>query len=141
MINNLPFDKESLFHVKSGIFSNRDFKRNEDHISETIIDIMPIDTIHLKSDCFNGSQLNGVRVTFFSFSLQTNLLDSRLFPEWNLYNVKNKSVLNDTTIYMEDDIKNTRFYWRDFDFCFINMKNLGVNTVVRRNLLQYLFVL
>ena len=40
------------------------------HISEKVINIMSVDKVHLKTDCIDGSIVNGVRESIlFSFSL------------------------------------------------------------------------
>ena len=75
------------------------------HISERVINIMSIDKVHLKTDCIDGSIINGVRESIlYSFSLNANP-GYKIFkePSQILFKKVNKDKIGQITFYLEDD--------------------------------------
>ena len=73
--------------------------------SEKPINITGIDKIHLKSDCIQGSIVNGIREPIlYSFALSSPP-GHKIFkePRVKLFKKVNKSVLSHITFYFEDD--------------------------------------
>ena len=75
------------------------------HISEKVINIMSVDKVHLKTDCIDGSVLNGIRESIlFSFSLSARP-GYKIFkePSQILFKKVNKDKIGQITFYLEDD--------------------------------------
>ena len=75
------------------------------HISEKVINIMSIDKVHLKTDCIDGSIVNGIRESIlFSFSLSARP-GYKIFkePSQILFKKVNKDKIGQITFYLEDD--------------------------------------
>ena len=73
--------------------------------SEKPIIITSNDKVHLKSNCIDGSIVNGVRKpVLYSFALPSPP-GPKIYNEWKviLFKKINKSVLSHTTFYLEDD--------------------------------------
>ena len=116
-LGTLRFDKQSFFHTLLGFSPNWDYKpNNSSHVlipgvypsDKIILNSNTIDKIHLKCDCIDGSIQDGVRQPIlFSFVLDKPS-GYKVFCEPETINYKkiNKSVLNTTTFYLEDDNNN-----------------------------------
>ena len=109
----LRFDDTSCFHTLLGFTPYWDYKptnSNRDAIpgvytSNKILNLSSTNKIHLKCDCIDGSNQEGVRQPIlFSFVLDKPS-GYKLFcePETIHYKKINKSVLNTITFYLEDD--------------------------------------
>ena len=75
------------------------------HISERVINIMSIDKVHLKTDCIDGSIVNGIRESIlYSFSLSARP-GYKIFkePSQILFKKVNKEKIGQITFYLEDD--------------------------------------
>ena len=75
------------------------------HISEKVINIMSVDKVHLKTDCIDGSIVNGIRESdLFSFSLSARP-GYKIFkePSQILFKKVNKDKIGQITFYLEDD--------------------------------------
>ena len=75
------------------------------YISDKPINITGIDKIHLKSDCIQGSIVNGIREPIlYSFALSAPP-GHKIYkePRIKLFKKMNKSILSHITFYFEDD--------------------------------------
>ena len=78
------------------------------HVSEKVINIMPINKIHLKCNCIDGSIVNGLREPIlFSFNLDKPP-GFKIFkePKIILYKKLNTDKLSHIKFYLEDDNRN-----------------------------------
>ena len=91
---------------------------------------MKIDKILLKSDCIDGSIINGVREPIL-FSFASHIPTGfNFFVKWKQYILKkDKSVVNSITFYLEEDPINIVIINGDTcDFYFEISENLSTNT-------------
>ena len=75
------------------------------YIGNRRINIMGVDKVHLKTDCVQGSIINGIREPIlYSFALRSSPA-RRIYkePKIKLFKKVNKSVLSLITFYLEDD--------------------------------------
>ena len=109
----MRFDEKSFFHILLGFEPYWDYKPNQLYhlifptlyISFKILNLSITNKIHLKCDVIDGSVVNGLRQPIlYSFVLHS-LPGYKVFsePETILYKKINKSVLNSSTFYLEDD--------------------------------------
>ena len=88
-------------------FTEMYYKAGE-HVSEKVINIMPINKIHLKCNCIDGSIVNGLREPIlFTFSLD-KAPGFKIFkePKIILYKKLNTDKLSHIKFYLEDDSRN-----------------------------------
>ena len=109
VVNNgiiaIRFDEKSFFSTVLGFTPGWDYKHYNKYTRQKVVNLGSTNKIHLKYDCINGSVLNGIRQPIlFSFVLD-ELPKYKVFcePETIHYKKINKSVLNTTTFYLEDD--------------------------------------
>ena len=57
----IRFDEKSFFTTVLGFTSGWDYKHYNAYISQKILNLNTTNKIHLKSDCINGSIINGVQ--------------------------------------------------------------------------------
>ena len=119
--SNLKINQTLIFTKKSFFYTILGFTRSESYPLDDIdgfyqliagsyksskpINIMGIGKIHLKSDCINGSIVNGTREPIlYSFALSSPP-GHKIYnePRVKLFKKVNKSVLSHITFYFEDD--------------------------------------
>ena len=86
-------DIERFFQIKPGT-----------HKNDKPINIMGVDKVHLKSDCIQGSIVNGNREQIlYSFALSSTA-DQKIYKEHRikLFKTVNKSVLSNIAFYLEN---------------------------------------
>ena len=111
----LIFTEKSFFYTILGFTRSHSYPLDDidgfyqiiagSYTSEKPINITGIDKIHLKSDCIQGSIVNGVREPIlYSFALSSPP-GHKIFkePRVKLFKKINKSVLSHITFYFEDD--------------------------------------
>ena len=111
----LIFTKKSLFYTILGFTQSRSYPLEDIegfyqlipglYKSDKPINITGIDKIHLKTDCIQGSILNGIREPIlYSFALSSPP-GHKIYkePRIKLFKKINKSVLSHITFYFEDD--------------------------------------
>ena len=111
----LIFTKKSLFYSIIGFTQSRSYPLDDidgfyqliagSYKSDKPINITGIDKLHLKTDCIQGSILNGIREPIlFSFALSSPP-GHKIYkePRVKLFKKINKSVLSHITFYIEDD--------------------------------------
>ena len=111
----LIFTENSFFYTILGFTQSRSYPLDDidgfyqliagSYKSDRPINITGIDKIHLKSDCIQGSVVNGVREPIlFSFALSSPP-GHKIYKEPRVKLLKkiNKSVLSHITFYFEDD--------------------------------------
>ena len=99
------FDEKSFFCTNLGFTSGWDYKHNNQYISQKIVNLSSTNTIHLKCDVIDGLVVNGLsQPMLYSFVFHKKPR-YKVFcePERIHYKKMNKSVLNTTTFYLEDD--------------------------------------
>ena len=105
VLGTLRFDERSFFHTLLGFTPYWDYKPSGVYPTDKILNLNTINKIHLKHDCIDGSIQDGVRQPIlFTFVLDKPSV-YKIFsePEAIHYKKINKSVLNTTTFYLEDD--------------------------------------
>ena len=119
--SNLKINQTLIFTEKSFFYTILDFTQSRSYplddidvfyqiiaglyISDKPFNITGIDKIHLKSDCIEGSIVNGIREPIlFSFALSSPP-GHKIYkePRVKLFKKVNKSVLSQITFYFEDD--------------------------------------
>ena len=101
----IRFDEKSFFSTVLGFTSGWDYKHYNKYISQKIVNLGSTNKIHLKCDIIDGSIVDGFRQPIlYSFVLDKKP-GYKVFcePETNHYKKINKSVLNTSTFYLEDD--------------------------------------
>ena len=114
----LLFTKKSFFHTILGFTQSRSYPLEDVegfyqlipglYKSDKPINITGIDKIHLKTDCIQGSIVNGIREPIlYSFALSSPP-GHKIYkePRIKLFKKINKSVLSHITLYFEDDDHN-----------------------------------
>ena len=102
----LKFEKKSFFNTISGFSLFWDHKSyDNENFRENSRNLTLIYKIHLKSDCIDGSVLNGVRQPILhSFTLDKppgyNVFCE---PETSHYKKLNRAVFDTLTLYLEND--------------------------------------
>ena len=111
----LIFTQKSSFYTILGFTQSRSYPLDDiegfyqliagSYRSDRPINITGIDKVHLKSDCIQGSIVNGIREPIlFSFALSSppghKIIKE---PRIKLFKKVNKSVLSHITFYFEDD--------------------------------------
>ena len=111
----LIFTNKSFFYTMLGFTRSHSYPLNDidgfyqlipgSYKSEKPINITGIDKVHLKSNCINGSIMNGTREPIlYSFVLdQPPGHKVHKEPKVKLFKKTNKRVLSHTTFYLEDD--------------------------------------
>ena len=101
----IEFDEKSFFNTVLGYTPGWDYKHYIKYISQTFGNLTSTNEMHLKSDCIDGSVLNGIRQPImFSFVLDKPSGYKVFFePEMIHYKKINKSVLNTITFHLEND--------------------------------------
>ena len=111
----LLFTEKSFFYTVLGFTQSRSYPLDDIegfyqliaglYKSDKPINITGIDKIHLKTDCIQGSIVNGIREPIlYSFALSLHP-GHRIYkePRIKLFKKINKSVLSHITFYLEDD--------------------------------------
>ena len=101
----IRFDEKSFFSTILGFTPGWDYKHYNKYISQKIVNLSNTNKIHLKCDCIDGTIQDGIRQpVLFSFVLDKPA-GYKVFcePESIHYKKLNKSVLDTTTFYLEDD--------------------------------------
>ena len=111
----LIFTEKSFFYTILGFTQSRSYPLDDidgfyqiiagSYKSDKPINITGIDKIHLKTDCIQGSIVNGIREPIlYSFALSSPP-GHRIYkePRIKLFKKINKSVLSHITFYFEDD--------------------------------------
>ena len=112
-LGTLRFDKKSFFHTSLGFTPYWDYKHRMTfdadnpglYTSDKVLNLNTVNKIHLKCDAIDGSVVDGSRQPIlFSFVLDKPS-GYKVFcePETMHHRKINKSVLNTTTFYLEDD--------------------------------------
>ena len=111
----LIFTEKSFFYTNLGFTRSRSYPLDDiygfyqltsgSYKSDKPINITGIDKIHLKSDCIQGSIVNGVREPIlFNFTLSSPpSYEVFTDPRVKLFKKINKSVLSHITFYFKDD--------------------------------------
>ena len=101
----IRFDEKSFFSNILGFTSGWDYKHCNEYISQKNENLSPTNKIHLKCNVIDGSVVNGLRETIrFSFVLDKPSVNKVVCePERIHYKKVNRSLLNTTTFYLEDD--------------------------------------
>ena len=75
------------------------------YIGNRRIKIMAVDKVHLKTDCVQGSIVNGIRKPILNSFALSSPPAPRIYkkPRIKLFKKVNKSVLSQITFYLEDD--------------------------------------
>ena len=111
----LKFTEKSFFYTILGFIQSRSYPLDDidgfyqliagSYKSNEPVNIIGIDKIHLKSDCIQGSIVNGIREPIlYSFALSSppgHKIHKE--PRIKLFKKINKSVLSHITYYFEDD--------------------------------------
>ena len=105
VIGTLRFDKKSFFHTLLGLDPYFDYKVPGVYTSDKILNLNTTNKIHLKCDCIDGSIQDVVRQPILYSFVLDKPSGYKIFcePETIHYKKINKSVLNTTTFYLEDD--------------------------------------
>ena len=101
----IRFDEKSFFSTILGFTPGWDYKHYNKYISQKIVNLSNTNKIHLKCDCIDGTNQDGIRQPIlFSFVLDKPA-GYKVFcePEAIHYKKLNKSVLDTITFYLEDD--------------------------------------
>ena len=101
----IRFDEKSFFSTILGFTAGWDYKHYNKYISQKIAILSNTNKIHLKCDIIDGSIVDGFRQPIlYSFVLDKKPGYKEFCePETIHYKKINKSVLNTTTFYLEDD--------------------------------------
>ena len=104
-IFSIRFDEKSVFTTILGFTPGWDSKHYNEYISQKIVNLSRTNKIHLKYDVIDGSVVDGVRQPILYSFVLDEPVGYKVFcePETIHYKVVNKSVLNTTTFYLEDD--------------------------------------
>ena len=111
----LIFTEKSFFYTILGFTRSRFYPLDDidgffqliagSYKSDKPINITGIDKIHLKSDCIQGSIINGVREPILYRFALSSPSGHKIYkePRIKLFKKVNKSVLSHITFYFEDD--------------------------------------
>ena len=104
-LGTLRFDKKSFFHTLLGHDPYFDYKAPGVYTSDKILNLNTTNKIHLKCGCIHGSIQDGIRQPILYSFVLDKPSGYKIFsePETIHYKKINKSVLNTTTFYLEDD--------------------------------------
>ena len=98
------FDEKSFFNTILGFTAGWAYKDYNQYLSQKIVNLSSTNKIHLKSDCIDGSVVDGIRQPIlFSFVLDKPAGYKVFCEPETIHYKKNKSVLNTITFYLEDD--------------------------------------
>ena len=101
----IRFDEKSFFSTVLGFNSGWDYKFYNKYTSQKIVNLGSSNKILLKCDCIDGSVVNGSRQPILYSFVLDKLPGYKVFSEAGTIHYKkiNKSVLNTTTFYLEDN--------------------------------------
>ena len=99
------FDEKSFFSTILGFTAGSDYKHYNQYLSQKIVNLSTTNKIHLKCDAIDGSVVDGVRQPILYSFVLDKPSGYKVFcePETIHYKKINKSVLNATTFYLEND--------------------------------------
>ena len=104
-LGTLRFDKKSFFHTLLGHDPSFDYKVPGVYSSDKILNLNTTNKIHLKCDCIDGSNQNGLRQPILYSFVLDKPSGYKIFsePETIHYKKIKKSVSNTIKFYLEDD--------------------------------------
>ena len=99
------FDEKSFFSSMLGLKSYCGYKHYDEYINQQFIHLRTIDKCHLKCDAIDGFVVNLMRESIFCSFALINRMGIKKFRQLETIHHKklNKSVLNITTFYLEDE--------------------------------------
>ena len=100
----IRFDEKSFFSTILDFTAGWDYKHYSQYLSQKIVNLSNTNKIHLKCDAIDRSVVNGVRQPIlYSFVLDKPSGYKVFCEPETIHYKKNKSVLNTTTFYLEDN--------------------------------------
>ena len=99
------FDEQSFFSTILGFTPRWDYKHYDKYISQKSVNLGSTNKIHLKCNVIDGSLVNGLRQPIIYSFVLDKLPGYKVFcpPETIQYKKINKTALNTTAFYLEDD--------------------------------------
>ena len=99
------FDEKSFFSTVLGFTPVWDYKHCNEYISQKNVNLSSTNKIHLETDFIDGSIISGLREPVLYLFVLDKLTGYKVFskPESIQYKKINKTVLNTSTFYLEND--------------------------------------